>query len=106
MLRRIAGPPGHAEYFDQVTRERGVDAEVGAERILDGAAIGEHHAGQCHQQLLALLQRGERIAQERGTLALDDLPELGDRLRVPVCGVRLLPRNCRHHSPLLVEPCG
>ena len=42
-------------------------------------AVAHDHPGERAEQRLALLERRERIGQERRALALDDLVQLGDR---------------------------
>ena len=59
--------------------------EVGAHRLLDLRAIGDQHPRQRAEQLVALLQRRERIGEERCSLAFDDLVELSDRGGVVGC---------------------
>ena len=45
-----------------------MDAEVAADRLLDLGAVAHQHPGERAEQLLALLQRRERVRQERGAL--------------------------------------
>ena len=44
--------------------------------------MADHHPGEGAEQRQTLVERGERVGQEGGALALDDLVELCDRGRV------------------------
>ncbi len=78
----VHGAAGRAEHFDQVGRQRRMHAEVAAQRLLDLRAVADQHRRQRSEQLLSLLERGERVGQEGGALALHDLLQLGDRVLI------------------------
>src|SRR5215208_7293235 len=77
-----------------------MDAEIAAHRSLNLGAVAHQHPGKRPKQLLALLQRGERIGQESGALALDDLLKFADRGGILARGRRAL--LGRHHARLLL----
>src|SRR5215217_5734629 len=80
-----------------------MDTEIAAHRGLDLGAVAHQHSGKRPEQLLALLRRGERVGQESGTLALDDLLKLGDRRGVLARGLGALLGH--HHARLLWLVC-
>ncbi len=58
--------------------------------------LADHHHRERSEQRLTLLERRERVARKRRSLACHDLLELGDRLRVLVAGRGALRRGSCH----------
>ena len=79
LFGRIHRAPGGAEHFDQVGGQRRVHGEVAAQRLLDLRAVAHEHAGERAEQLLALLERRERVDEKGRALPCDRRLELCDR---------------------------
>ena len=101
MFRHVRGAPRQTQHLDEVRGKRGVHAKVSAHRLLDLRAVAHDHARERAKQRPALVKRRERVSQERGALAADNLVQLLDRRGIVGVSHRALLDGRYALSPLI-----